>query len=215
MPDRLRHFIVIGIGYMLGAGVFSRLPQQIPPSWTGSDHYTVWLGRPMVAFLLPTAALVTFALLRKLGTRHLAEDRSRDFLLSYDAIMFRFVLFLTGVHATILAGLLGLLWGREWAPRIVPVLLGAFLIETGNLLPQTRPNLAIGICTSGTLSDRALWMRTHRVAGYLVVALGLVILLAGMAVPAPLGPKMGRLVEPAALFGVPALVLYSRRKIRA
>jgi uncharacterized membrane protein len=201
MPDRLRHFIVIGMGYVLGAAVFSRLPHQIP--------------RPMVAFLLPTAALVTFALLRQLGTRHLSEDHSRDFLLTYDAIMFRFLLFLTGVHATILAGLLGLLWGREWAARIVPVLLGAFLIGIGNLLPRTRPNLAIGISTSGTRSDRALWMRIHRVAGYLVVALGFLILVGGIAVPAPAGPRMGRLVEPAALFGVPALVLYSRRKIRA
>ena len=57
-------------------------------------------------------------------------------------------------------------------------------------------------------------MRTHRIAGYLVVGLGLLILLGGIAVPAPAGPKMGRLVEPAALFGIPALVLYSRRKIR-
>jgi uncharacterized membrane protein len=201
MPDRLRHFSVIGMGYVLGVAVFSRLPQQV--------------ARPMVAFLLPTAALVTFALLRQLGTRHLSEDHSRDFLLTYDAIMFRFLLFLTGVHATILAGLLGLLWGREWAARIVPVLLGAFLIGIGNLLPRTRPNLAIGISTSGTRSDRALWMRIHRVAGYLVVALGFLILVGGIAVPAPAGPRMGRLVEPAALLGVPALVLYSRRKIRA
>ncbi len=168
----------------------------------------------MAAFLLPTAALVTFALLRQLGTRHVSEDVSRDFLLTYDAIMFRFLLFVTGVHVTILAGLLGLLWGREWAARIVPVMLGAFLVGVGNLLPRTRPNLAMGISTSGTRSDRALWMRTHRVAGYLVVALGLVILFGGIVVPAPAGPKMGRLIEPAVLVGVPALVLYSRRKLR-
>jgi uncharacterized membrane protein len=200
MPDRLRHFIVIGIGYLLGAAVFSRLPEEI--------------SHPMAAFLLPTAALVTFALLRQLGTRHVSEDVSRDFLLTYDAIMFRFLLFVTGVHVTILAGLLGLLWGREWAARIVPVMLGAFLVGVGNLLPRTRPNLAMGISTSGTRSDRALWMRTHRVAGYLVVALGLVILFGGIVVPAPAGPKMGRLIEPAVLVGVPALVLYSRRKLR-
>jgi len=91
------------------------------------------------------------------------------------------------------------------------VLLGAFLIGIGNLLPRTRPNLAIGIRTSRTLSDRDLWMRTHRIAGYLVVALGLVILVAGIAVPAPVGPRMSRLVEPAAVLGIPALVIYTRR----
>jgi uncharacterized membrane protein len=215
MRSRLRHFSVIAVGYILGAALFSRLPEQIPPSWTNSEQDTIWLGGPMVAFLLPTAALITFVLLRTLGARHPSEiNDSTEFLITYDAIMFRLVLFLTGVHATVLVGLLGLLWGREWAARIVPVLLGALLIGTGNLLPRTRPNLAIGIRTSRTLSDRGLWMRTHRIGGYLVVALGLVILLAGIAVPAPVGPRMGRLVEPAALFGIPALVLYSRRKAR-
>jgi len=111
MPNRLRHLIVIAAGYVLGAVLFSRLAEQIPPSWSTSGHDTVWLGRPMVAFLLPTAALVTFALLRHLCTRHpLERDSSPNFLITYDAIMFRFVLFLMGVHATVLIGLLGLLW---------------------------------------------------------------------------------------------------------
>lgn len=65
-----------------------------------------------------------------------------------------------------------LLRGREWADQIVPVMLGLTMISIGNLLPRTRPNLAIGIRTPRTLSDRALWIRMHRSAGYMVVALG-------------------------------------------
>lgn len=59
----------------------------------------------------------------------------------------------------------------------MPALLGLPLIGIGNLLPRTRPNLAIGIPATGTLADRELWTRIHRTAGYLVVALGGVILL--------------------------------------
>lgn len=213
---RSRHYTVITAGYVLGAALFSRLPEQIPPSWSVSGHDTVWLGRPMVAFLLPTAAAVTYALLRGLCIRHPIEGANTPkVLVTYDAIMLRVMLFLMGVHATVLVGLLGLLWGREWAARIVPVLLGSAMIGIGNILPRTRPNLAIGIRTSRTLSDPALWVRTHRIAGYMIVALGLVILLAGIAVPAPLGPRMSRLVEPAAVLGIPVLVLYARRYVSA
>src|SRR5437773_3497585 len=51
------------------------------------------------------------------------------------------------LHATVLAGLLGMLRGQEWAAQIVPLMLGSTMISVGNLLPRTRPHLAIGIRT--------------------------------------------------------------------
>ena len=142
----------------------------------------------MVAFLLPTATAVTDGLLRGLYVRHpLDESESAAVLATYDAIMLRFIVFVMGVHATLLAAVLGMLQGRAWAVQIVPVMLGLTMISVGNLLPRTRPNLAIGIRTPRTLSDRAFWVRTHRMAGYTVVSLGFVIVLAAIAVPPPIG----------------------------
>ena len=135
-------------------------------------------------------------------------------LATYDAIMFRFVLFVMGVHATMLTGLLGVLWGQAWAARIIPVLLGSVLIGVGNLLPRTRPNLAFGIRTSWTLTDRALWIRTHRIAGYIAVVLGSMIVVAAITAPEPIGSQMSLLVGPAGLLSIPALVLYARRHAR-
>ena len=89
-----------------------------------------------------------------------------------------------------LTALLGMLQGRKWALQIVPVMLGLTMIGVGNLLPSTRPNLAIGIRTSRTLSDRAVWIRTHRMAGYTMVALGFVIVLAAIVVAPPIGSGM-------------------------
>ena len=204
---RTPHVLVIVAGYVLGATLYSGLPEQIPPSWKVSGLGTLWLGRPMVAFLLPTAAAVTYALLRGLCIRHPIEGaHSSAVLATYDAVMLRFTVFLVGVHATVLGGLVGILWGRKWAAQIVPVLLGLTMIGIGNLLPRTRPNLAIGIRTSRTLCDRGLWMHTHRIAGYTIVALGFVIVVAGITVPPPVGPAMILLVAPAAVLGIPVLV---------
>ncbi len=205
------HSLVILAGYALGAAVYPRLPAQIPPSWTASGRGPVWLGALMVAFLLPTATAVTHSLLRGLYVRHpLDESESGAGLATYDAIMLRFIVFVMGVHATLLAALLGMLHGRAWAVQIVPVMLGSTMISVGNLLPRTRPNLAIGIRTPRTLSDRAFWVRTHRMAGYTVVSLGFVIVLAAIAVPPPIGSGMILLVGPIGALGMGCFMWYSR-----
>jgi uncharacterized membrane protein len=170
----------------------------------------------MVAFLLPTAAAVTDVLLRGLCVRHpIDEPSSMNVLATYDAVMLRFIVFVMGVHATVLLALLGLLSGPKWAAQIVPLMLGLTMISIGNLLPRTRPNLAIGIRTHRTLADRALWIRMHRSAGYMVVACGVVIVLSALAVPKPVGPGMILLVGPAALVGTCLLIRFSGRHAHA
>src|SRR5262245_38050291 len=120
-----RHIVVIGAGYGLGAAALTAgLPEEkfSPPYIT--------------AFLLPTAAALIDTGLRRLVVRDPAGLDATHALAAYDAIMLRVVLFLMGVHATVLAGLLGLFSGRAWAAQIVPVMLGATMIGIGNLLPR-------------------------------------------------------------------------------
>jgi uncharacterized membrane protein len=170
----------------------------------------------MEPFLLPTAAAVTDVLLRGLCVRHpIDEPSSVNALAAYDAVMLRFIFFVMGVHAMVLLALLGLLSGRVWAAQIVPLMLGVTMISIGNLLPRTRPNLAIGIRTQRTLADRALWTRIHRSAGYVMVACGAVIVLSAIAVPKPVGPGMILLVGPAALGGTWFLIRFSGRHVHA
>jgi uncharacterized membrane protein len=170
----------------------------------------------MVAFLLPTATAVIEWLLRGLYLRHpIDQHNAANVLLVFDAIIARVAVFVLGVHAVVLAGLLGLLFGQEWAAEIVPLMLGITLISVGNLLPRTRPNLAIGIRTQRTLSDRACWIRTHRDAGYLIVACGVVLVLSALAVPKPVGPGMILLVGPTAVVGTWLLLRLQGRHAHA
>jgi uncharacterized membrane protein len=210
---RSLHNSLIVAGYALGAVAYSRLPEQIPPSWDVAGRGTAWWGGLMVAFLLPTATAVTDGLLRSLCVRHPPDESgsAATVLTAYDAIMLRCIAFVMGVHATVLAALLGMLQGRKWAVQIVPVMLGLTMIGVGNLLPRTRPNLAIGIRTSRTLSDRAVWIRTHRMAGYTMVALGFVIVLAAIVVPPPIGSGMILLAGPAGTLAMGCFMWHSRR----
>lgn len=209
-------FLVLA-GYMMGGVALSwGLPAHVPPSWTVSARRTLWLGAPLVAFLLPTAMVVIDVLLRGLTVKHPVDETSSPNVLAvYEAIMLRLTVFVIGVHGAVLLALLGLLSGRPWAAELVPLMLGFTMISVGNLLPRTRPNLAIGVRTRLTLSDRARWMRLHRSAGHMVVACGAVIVLSAITVPRPLGPGMILLVGPAALAWTCLLVRRSRAQVGA
>ncbi len=209
--------LVVCAGYVVGGLALAwGLPEQVPPSWTFSAGHPFWFGELMVAFLLPTAVVVTDRLLRGLCVEHPVDGScSPDALAVYDAIMLRVTVFIVGVHAAVLLAVLGLLSSRSWAAVLVPLMLGFTLISIGNLLPKTRPNLAIGIRTRLTLSDRVLWMRVHRLAGYMVVASGAIIVLSAIAIPRPVGPGMILLMAPAALAGTCLLVRFSRTRHHA
>jgi hypothetical protein len=148
---RTPHALVLAAGYVLAVVLYTRLPDQIPP-----------LGRPMVAFLLPTAAAVTYVLLRRLFLHHpVAAVNTAEAVAVYDAVMLRLITFLIGVHATALFGIAGMLRGHSWAARLVPVMLGLTVVGVGNLLPRIRQNLAFGIRTARTLADRGAWLRAR------------------------------------------------------
>lgn len=204
---RWSHYLLVAAGYLFGAvALRAGLPEEIPPRWT-VGHSTFWLGAPMVAFLLPTFIAVTDVFLRRLYRRDPEDDRtSSNNLAPYDAIMLRMVFFVLGVHAMVLLRLLGLLDGHAWASRVVPLMLGLTMIAVGNLLPKTRPNLAIGIRTRRTLSDRDVWIRIHRSMGYLLVTFGSILIVSAIAIPTPIGPLMILLVGPAAMIAVPLIV---------
>jgi uncharacterized membrane protein len=124
------------------------------------------------------------------------------------AILFRIVAFLIGFHAVVLIELSGVVWIRAWASRLVIVWLGLFFVSVGNLLPRTRPNLVVGIRTRRTLIDRQLWIRLHRLSGYVAVVVGLVIVVSGAFLRRPVAPVV---IGAAGIAAVAALALQYRR----
>jgi len=183
-------------GYVLGAVALSR-------------------GTPvdaMAAFLLPTTIVAIDVLLRMLSKAPGDEPAAEERLAVVDAMVARIAVFVVGVHAAVLAALLGWVPRGDWVIRAVPLMLGLTMVGIGNLLPRTRPNAAIGIRTRRTLADRACWIRTHRDAGYLIVASGLVVALSALAIPIPVGPRMIQVVGPIVLIGLWLLVRREARR---
>ena len=111
----------------------------------------------------------------------LADPASIDrFRGTYDTISLSVVVIILGVHAGMVAAMLGY---ETFAPRIINVVMGISLIVAGNVMPRLRPNLVAGVRTHKTLTDPDLWRATHRVLGVAFVSAGVITILVGLLAP--------------------------------
>jgi hypothetical protein len=179
--------------------------------------YLTYKGEPAAVqflkiFLFPITAATIDRLLSSLQMRQPERDGDPAPDNAVTAIVFWIILFLMGIHAFVLSVLLRVGIVEPWATRGVVVLLGLTIVAIGNLLPRTRPNIAVGIRTSRTLTDRRLWMLTHRATGYLAVAVGAITIVSG-AVGA--GARVAGVPAVSMLAAATILFVYYRRAVRA
>jgi uncharacterized membrane protein len=174
---RLGYIAGIALAYLASIAAYPRLPE--PYCGPGC---TMPLARLLIAFALPTAIAVVVVFLGMLWRRDPIRDRDAHTESTYHAVIRTVVLFLLGLHVSILFALTSQLRPDivKAVAHAVPVMFGLTLIVIGNLLPRFRPNVVIGIRTSRTLNDRAAWAHTNRVAGYATVGAGVMFLLGGV-----------------------------------
>jgi hypothetical protein len=198
---------VLVVGYVVGLIAY--------PYLLGSFLDEKASARMLVAFTLPTTALVIYLLFGSLWKHDRVRSGNGAFELTYHAIVLRVLLFVLALHALVMIELTRAIetFGvRLVSPRAVVVLLGAVFVTIGNLLPRTRPNVAVGVRTTRTLTDSQLWQQVHRVGGYAAVVLGIVMVIAGLVLT---GDKLGPVISGAALIAAATVFVSYRRYSRA
>jgi hypothetical protein len=202
-----RAIAVLVMGYVIGLLAYPNLPGPFLDEKTSA--------RIMVAFTLPTTALVIYALFRSLWRHDRVRSGNGAFELTYHAIVLRTLLFVVALHSLVMIVLTGAMDAvglRLSADRAVVVLFGAVLVAIGNLLPRTRPNVAFGVRTTRTLTNPQLWQHVHRAGGYATVGLGIVIALTGLVLT---HQTSGGVISAAALVAATAVFVAYRRHARA
>jgi len=202
-PIQLRASAVLGLGFLAGLLAYPYLPGPFLAS-----HLAM---RILVAFTLPTTALAIHALFRSLWMHDRVRSGNGAFESAYHAIVLHTMLFVVLLHVLTMCMLTGAFAaiGIECsAERAVVVLLGVLLMLVGNLLPRTRPNVAVGVRTARTLANAQLWQQVHRAGGYATVALGIVVAVTGVVATRDLvGPVV---VAAAVCASIPVVVSYRR-----
>ncbi len=74
--------------------------------------------------------------------------------------------------------------GKEPAIKLIQVLIGLLFIFLGNLLPKAPRNFFVGIRTPWTLANEEVWIKTHRLGGWMFVFSGLIMVLNGFILTA-------------------------------
>lgn len=165
------------------------LPFEVEATGDTAPRWVAVVLMPLVAALIwlllelarSRAGLRFTRLLFSSAPESLADPASIDrFRSSYDTISLSVVVLILGVHAGMVAAVLGY---ETLAPRIINVVMGLSLIAAGNVMPRLRPNLVAGVRTRGTLTDPHLWRATHRLLGVAFVAAGTLTVLVGLVAP--------------------------------
>ena len=201
-----RAIAVVAAGYLVGLAAYPTLPGPFLDERISA--------RILVAFTLPTTALVIYSLFRSLWIHDRIRSGNGAFESTYHAIVLRALLFVLALHVLVMMQLTGAMDAgglRLSAGRAVVVLFGLVLVAIGNLLPRTRPNVAVGVRTRRTLANAQLWQRVHRAGGYATVGLGIVIAVTGLVLT---HETVGAVVSAAALVAAATVFVSYRRYAR-
>lgn len=193
---------LIGAMFVLAAVVWPSAPERIPVHWGPSGQPDAYGGKFEGLLLMPLLALGLYLLLLFLPRVDPRRANYERFEGAYKIIRLSVVAFLALLYGSVLLWVAGV--ELDFAV-VVPVLVGGLFIVMGNLLGKIRPNWFVGVKTPWTLTSRRSWVKTHRLAGWLFVLLGLAFLGMGLA-----GATWANPVIPAAvILCVVWLVAYS------
>ncbi|MBR5537653.1 MAG: SdpI family protein [Clostridia bacterium] len=164
--------VVILLPMAAGVLLWEQLPQRMAIHWGMNGEADGWGSRPVVVFGMPLLLLA----IHWLGVWITGQDkRNRHQNEKVLQLMFWIapVIAVFGMGSTYASAL-----GQSVpVDRLVLLLLGIVFAVIGNYLPKCRQNYTIGIKIVWTLSDEENWSATHRLAGKLWMAGGLLLLL--------------------------------------
>ncbi len=171
--------IVLMLAY--SALAWSRMPAraQLTVHWSVFGHPNGGATKPVTLLLMPVIAAVLVGVFLGLAPRveprreHLAASR-RAFSLGIVAT----VSVLAVIHVAVVSAALA---NVRLTIALIPLVPAVIVAVLGNYLGAVRSNFFFGVRTPWTLSSERSWERTNRVAGRLLVPLGLIVAVMALA----------------------------------
>ena len=153
-----------------GLVLWDRLPEVMTTHWGLSGEPNGFMSKPAVVFGLPALMLAlhwicVFAASRDRNQKNLSEKMQALLLWIIPAVS---MLTSAVTYASAL--------GRKWNVGVLVMFpLGLMFAGIGNYLPKCGQNHTVGLRLKWTLADSENWNSTHRFAGKLMTAGGILI----------------------------------------
>lgn len=166
--------IIILLPMVAGIALWNQLPDSVPIHWNGKGEVDGWASKAMAVFGLPILMLA-LQWICVLATS--ADPKKQNHPQKVLQLIFWLIPVLTVVLSVIIyATAMG---GKVRVEMLLPVLMGVLFIAIGNYLPKCKQNYTIGIKIPWTLHSEENWNKTHRLAGFVWVVGGILMMLSG------------------------------------
>ena len=165
-------------GFVLAAWYGPSLPDPVPTHFNAFGEVDGWTPKPWGVWMLPlieAGLLGVLLILPAISPRGFRLEQSRR---AFDIVVFVVVIFMLLVqwfsYRAAISGEAGDI------TRWVPVGIGFLFLILGNYLGKFQKNFFVGIRTPWTLASDEVWNRTHRLAGFLFMIGGVLMVLIGL-----------------------------------
>ena len=151
------------------AAVYRRLPAEVPMHWDldGAVDYGAKAQLWVIAAMAPVLEAM-FCFLPKIDPKNKNYGKFGDAYLGIQLVTLLFLAAITGICITE-----ALRPGTVNVSGVVCLLVSLMMVYLGNVMPRFRMNWYCGVKNPWTLSSEAVWTRTHRIAGRMFFASGL------------------------------------------
>lgn len=166
--------VIILLPIVAGLALWDQLPEQVPIHWNAEGEVDGWASRPVAVFV-PSAMMLALQWLCVVVTS--ADPKKQNHPEKVKVLVFWLIPVITVfISALMYVSALGVSVRVE---TLMPILLGLVFVAIGNYMPKCKQNYTIGIKIPWTLASEENWNRTHRLAGWVWVGGGVVMLLSG------------------------------------
>ena len=164
--------LMIAAMFILAAYYYQQFPEKIPTHWNISGDVDGYSGK-WTLFLFPAITLLMYLLLYFLPELDAFKANVEEFYKRFGFMMkFIFVLFFLTLYLATILQVKGVKFNITYF--IFPSLAALFLF-LGYTLRFIKRNYFIGVRTPWTLSSDKIWEKTHKLAGKLFIAAGIIM----------------------------------------
>lgn len=171
------HWLLLIGMFLMGAIAWPHTSEPVPVHWGFDSTADRYGGRVEGVLLLPLLTLGVYLFM--LLSPRLDPGRANYVLFAgaYALIRFAVLALLVAVYG---AAVLSATGNALDMARVMPLLIGTFLVVIGSVMGKLRPTWFVGVRTPWTLSSARAWGKTQRLGGWVFIGAGLLLLLGGL-----------------------------------
>ncbi|HEX4715976.1 MAG TPA: SdpI family protein [Ktedonobacteraceae bacterium] len=173
-PMNILALAIIALQILIAIIAFPFLPAVVPTHWNAAGQVNGHASKWVNTLLFPLLSVGIYLLIRFVAAaspRLVSRSSSAANTQVRTVVLVAVLLFELIVQLCVTAISLGM---RLDIPFTLNLAMAVLFIVIGNFMGKLRRNFWMGIRTPWTLTSEVVWERTHRLGGWLFVAVGLI-----------------------------------------